>query len=51
MSTQTILIIEDEPELDLPGIEDPELDLPGTGDTDLDLLNDNGLSLEEAGQQ
>ena len=45
------MIIEDEPELDLPGIEDPELDLPGTGDTDLDLLNDNGLSLEEAGQQ
>ena len=45
------MIIEDEPELDLPGIEDPELELPGTGDTDLDLLNDNGLSLEEAGQQ
>jgi len=45
------MIIEDEPELDLPGIEDPELDLPGTGDTDLDLLNDNGLNLEEAGQQ
>ncbi|WP_300496069.1 hypothetical protein [Marinobacter sp.] len=45
------MIIEDEPELDLPGIEDPELELPGTGDTDLDLLNDNGLNLEKAGQQ
>jgi hypothetical protein len=44
-------IIQDEPELDLPGIEDPELELPGTGDTDLDLLNDNGLNLEEPGQQ
>ena len=44
-------IIQDEPELDLPGIEDPGLDLPGTGDTDLDLLNDNGLNLEETGQQ
>lgn len=44
-------IIEDEPELDLPGIEEPVLDLPGTGDTDLDLLNDNGLNLEGAGQQ
>ena len=43
--------IQDEPELDLPGIEDPGLDLPGTGDTDLDLLNDNGLNLEETGQQ
>ena len=45
------MIIEDEPELDLPGIEDPGLDLPGTGDTDLDLLNDSGLNLEETGQQ
>ena len=45
------MIIEDEPELDLPGIEDPELELPGTGGTDLDLLNDNGLNLEKAGQQ
>jgi len=44
-------IIQDEPELDLPGIEDPGLDLPGTGDTDLDLLNDSGLNLEETGQQ
>jgi hypothetical protein len=44
-------IIQDEPELDLPGIEDPGLDLPGTGDTDLDLLNDNGLNLEGAEQQ
>lgn len=44
-------IIQDEPELDLPGIEDPGLDLPGTGDTDLDLLNDSGLNLEETRQQ
>lgn len=40
-------LIEDEPELDLPGLDDPELELPGTDDTDLDLLDDDALDLED----
>lgn len=38
--------IEEEPELDLPGLEEPELELPDTDDTDLDLLDDDALNLE-----
>ncbi|MDL0430769.1 hypothetical protein QPM17_06525 [Marinobacter sp. TBZ242] len=40
-------LIEDDPELDLPGLEDPGLELPGTDDTDLDLLDDETLNLED----
>lgn len=40
-------IIDEEPELDLPGLEDPELELPGTDDTDLDLLDDDPLNVED----
>lgn len=46
-------IIEDAPELDLPGLEDPGLELPGTDDgdldldTDLDLLDDDPLNVED----
>ncbi len=44
-------IIEEDPELDLPGLEDPELELPGTDDTDLDLdtdlLDDDPLNVED----
>lgn len=41
-------LIEDEPELDLPGLEDPELELPGSDDINLDLLEDENLNLNES---